>query len=38
LHQNYFRDYEASIGRYVQRDPIGLRGGLMCLGMLGVGR
>ncbi|WP_275100502.1 RHS repeat-associated core domain-containing protein, partial [Sedimenticola hydrogenitrophicus] len=25
---NYFRDYDPSIGRYVQRDPIGLGGGL----------
>ncbi|MBK6982959.1 MAG: hypothetical protein IPH30_16615 [Betaproteobacteria bacterium] len=27
-HYNYFRDYEPSIGRYVQSDPIGLRAGL----------
>lgn len=27
LHQNYFRDYEPLIGRYIQRDPIGLADG-----------
>lgn len=26
-HYNYFRDYEPNIGRYVQKDPIGLGGG-----------
>lgn len=26
-HYNYFRDYEPSIGRYVESDPIGLAGG-----------
>jgi RHS repeat-associated protein len=28
LHYNYFRDYDPSIGRYGESDPIGLNGGL----------
>ena len=28
LHYNYYRDYEPSIGRYGESDPIGLNGGL----------
>jgi RHS repeat-associated protein len=34
-HYNYFRDYDPSIGRYVESDPIGLRGGISTFSYVG---
>lgn len=36
MHYNYFRDYDPTIGRYVQGDPIGLGGGLNIYGYVGA--
>ncbi len=35
LHYNYFRDYDAANGRYVESDPIGLLGGMSSYSYVG---
>ncbi|MBK6725962.1 MAG: RHS repeat-associated core domain-containing protein [Xanthomonadales bacterium] len=35
LHYNYFRDYDPATGRYVESDPVGLRGGVSMFGYVG---
>jgi RHS repeat-associated protein len=36
LYYNYFRDYDPQTGRYIESDPIGLRGGINSYGFVGA--
>jgi hypothetical protein len=35
-HYNYFRDYDAAIGRYIESDPLGFGGGINHFGYVGA--
>jgi RHS repeat-associated protein len=36
LHYNYFRDYDPAVGRFVESDPIGLKGGVNTFSYVGA--
>jgi RHS repeat-associated protein len=36
LHQNFHRDYNPALGRYVEADPIGMWGGISLYGYAAI--